>query len=260
MSEQHYIHLINARLDGALEQGGIEELEDILASSAEARATQAEFESLADIFETQAEQEPPEGLRQQILQQIVLPPKKPLFSLDRLYSAFQPATAGLAFAAGLLLTVALYEFNMAPGMATDTKHLSGTMVASERELAFERSDQLSFDEPGLAGSVTLMRAENISKLSFDLDSKKRIAIKVEFAEAGLRFGGISHTDLSGKLADETFAVADGNLRVENQGQQAFDVFLTDAVGAGDDSRGIQVRIYSGQTILFSGVFKIDSQQ
>lgn len=260
MSDQHYIHLINARLDGALEQAELEELEDILESSAEARTTEAEFLSLVGMVESQVELEPPEGLTQQILQQVVLPPRKSLFSLGRLFSSFQPATAGLAFAAGLLLTVAFYEISPAPGIGTDTKHLVGTMVANQENTGFERLDQLSFDERGLSGSVSLMRAENISKLNFDLDSDKSIVVKVEFAEAGLRFGGISHAVVSGEPAEESFAVADGTLRVENQGQQAFTVFLTGDVGAGDEGRGVQIEIYSAETILFSGVFKSDSQQ
>ena len=260
MSEQRDIYLINAGLDDALGQAELEELEDILETSAEARATEAEFLSLVEMVESQDELEPPEGLRQQILQHIVLPPKKPLFSRDRLFSSFQPATAGLAFAAGLLLTVALYEINLAPGITTDAKHLVGTMVAAQENPGFERLDQLFFDQPGLSGSVSLERAENISKLNFSLDSDKSVEVKVEFAEAGLRFGGISHAVVSGKPAEESFAVAEGALRVENQGQQAFTVFLTGDVGAGDGGRGVQIEIYSAETILFSGVFKSDSQQ
>lgn len=260
MSEQRNIYLINARLDGALEQAELEELEGILETSAEARSTEAEYQDLVEMIESQVELEPPEGLTQQILQQISLPPTKPRFSLGRLFSSFQPATAGLAFAAGLLLTVAFYEISPAPGINSDTKHLVGSMVGSQDKPGFERLDQLFFDEPGFSGSVSLMRAENTSKLDFDLDSDKSVAVRVEFAEAGLRFGGISYTTVSSKPADEYFAVSDGILRVENQGQQAFTVFLTGSVGADNDRRGVQVGIYSGQTILFSGVFKSDSQQ
>ncbi|MEE4219455.1 MAG: hypothetical protein V2I48_17720 [Xanthomonadales bacterium] len=260
MSEQRDLYLINGRLDGVLEQAELEELDDILEASAEARATEAEFLGLVEMLESQVELDPPEGLTQKILQQATLPPRKPLFSFDRLFSSFQPASAGLAFAAGLLLTVAFYEIGAVPGPATDTRHLVGTMVASQENPGFERSDRLVFDQPGLSGSVSLMRAENITKLDFDFDSDKKVAVKVRFAEAGLRFGGMSHAVASGKPAEESFAVADGTFRVDNQGQQAFTVFLTDEIGAGDWSRGVQIEIFAAEAILFSGVFKSDSQQ
>jgi hypothetical protein len=254
MSDKRLTFLLNARLDGVLGPEENTELNTILESSAEARALEAEYQELARLIESQPELNPPEGLSGRIMRQVVLPESKPFWQPDKLFASFQPATAGLAFAAGLLVTVAVYEFVPDQGAVTSTKNLVGTMIANQEETPFQTLKGLSIDEPGLSGTIAMLRADEIRRLDFEIETDQRIEIVLGFAAAGLDFSGMSRKDASGKVPDGVYSVANGTLRVENPGQQAFSIFLTEAIEAGDNGGEIKVGLYIRETLVFSGVF------
>ena len=121
MLEERIIQMINADLDGELGQAEKEELDAILESSAEARSMRVEMLKLTNLLDSVPEVAPPPGLSEQILNKLTPPPRKPTFSLAGLFPSFQPVTAGLAFAAGLLLTVGFYELAPRHGSPVDPK-------------------------------------------------------------------------------------------------------------------------------------------
>lgn len=254
LPDKRQAFLLNARIDGVLGPEESAELEAILESSAEARALDAEYREMARLIESQPELDPPEGLAGLIMQQAVLPESQPPGHPKRFFEFFQPATAGLAFAAGLLVTVAAYELVPIQGAVTDTKNLVGAMVANHEAPAFEALERLSIDEPGLSGSIEMLRADEILQLNFEIETEQRIEVVLGFADAGLDFSGLSRKAASGKIPDGVYSVRNGTFRVENLGQEAFSVFLTDAVDAGDRGEEIKVGLYSRERLVFSGVF------
>lgn len=254
MSDKRQTFLVNARLDGVLGPEESAELDTILESSAEARALDAEYQELARLIESQPELDPPEGLSRRIMQQVVLPGSRPFWHPRKLFAPIQPVTAGLAFAAGLLVTVAVYEFAPEQGVVTDTRNLVGAMVANRDKPEFEALESLSINEPGLNGSIEMLRTDEILQLNFEIESDQRIEIVLGFADAGLDFSGISRKNTSGKIPDGAYSVTDGTFRVENPGRQAFTVFLTDAIEARGNDEKIKVELYSRETLVFSGAF------
>ena len=255
MIEERIIKLINASIDGELGQSERIELESILESSAEARAVKVELQKLNNLLDGVPQQQPPPGLSQQILQQVVLPAKKPAFSLAGLFSSFQPATAGLAFAVGLLVTISFYELAPRNDSAIDTTGMVGAMVANSNDQSVEQIDSLSCDESGFSCAVTLRSRKGIFVLDFELDSSKSVEVEIAFAEAGLSFGGIAHTIFDGVAVDGSYNISGGILRVENQGRQAFTVFLPDSAKDGGEGRSISIGISSGGARIFSGVLQ-----
>lgn len=269
MLDKRVLDLINAEIDGELapEQG--EELGSLLESSAEARAVKAELQRLANLLNAQPEQEPPAGLAARIMEQIRLPARdttsEPKFSLAGLLASFQPAQAGLAFAAGLLLTVGFYEATQIGGESVDLSQVVGTMVANPAGSAAQTQhrDSLSITGPGLSGTVSLGQISDYMVLNFDLESAHRTEIEVGLAEAGLGFGGIAHASAAGNAGDETYEVSGGALRVVSQGRQVFSVFLPQVAdptadrAAGQDGGGreISIGIFARGAPVYSGVLR-----
>jgi len=105
MLEERTLNLINADIDRELTPAEQQELDSILETSAEARAMRAELLKLSNLLNSVPDQAPPIGLSSKVLDQLVPRPSFPRLSLSSLFGTFQPVTAGLAFASGLLLTV-----------------------------------------------------------------------------------------------------------------------------------------------------------
>jgi len=255
MLEEHSLYLINAGLDGELSPSERNELEALLESSAEARAMNAELLKLNNLIEALPSEAPPQGLAQQILDRAAPRSATTAFSLSGWFSSFKLAPAGFAFAAGLLLTVAFYELTPRHGSPGDTAKMVGSMVTNPQSRGGEQKDSLSLSESGLVGSVSLQSSGGIVVLNFDLESDERIEIEVSFAEAGLSFGGLAHAATSKRIGDESYEISGGVLRVENQGRQAFTVFLPDAARGNGGGRDINIGISSGGARVFTGVLQ-----
>ena len=135
MVDERTLDLINADVDGELTPEQSQELDAILEASADARAMRAELLRLTNLLDNQPAVNPPADLAQNILQQIKWPEPAGSFSLAGLFSSFQPATAGLAFAAGLLATVSFYELAPDNRPGTDIPGIVGSKEV-EIEVAF----------------------------------------------------------------------------------------------------------------------------
>lgn len=268
MLDERVLYLINAELDGELRPQEQAELESALSASAEARTVQAALRKLASLMEAMPAQEPPVGLANRIVAQIRLPSRRavaaPKFSLAGLLSSFQPVQAGMAFAAGLLLTVGLYEARQPGGESVDLSQLVGAMVATPGGSAAQtqQKDRLSITGPGVSGTVSLGEIGEYVVLSFDLELAQQTEIKVGLAEAGLGFGGIAHASAVGLAAGGSYEVLGGTLRVVNQGRQVFTVFLPEVAGTSAGpvpgqlgGREISIGVSTNGARLFSGVLR-----
>jgi hypothetical protein len=226
MLDERTIHLINANIDGELEAGEREALEAILESSAEARAMKAELLRISNLLDSLPEQSPPAHLSQQILNQFAPPPGGVAgFSLAGFFASFQPATAGLAFAAGLLLTVGFYEMSPGRESSSDTASMVGTMVASQPGGPQFLKNDMSIKGDGFSGTVSLRENEGIYVLNFDLDSEEKTGIEVGLEHTGLSFGGFAEIQGDADKVFNSVAISGGTLHVVNQGRQQFAVFL-----------------------------------
>lgn len=270
MLEERVIYLINADIDGELGSAERAELASILESSADARALQVELRRLAVLMDGLPDRAPPADLAGRILEQVRLQPEpvrsgsasRPKFSLAGLLASFQPAQAGVAFAAGLLLTMGFYEVSQRDGTPADLSNMVGTMLAKPSDSGGREMDSLSIAQPGLSGTVSLGEIGNYLVMNFDLDSAEETEIVIGLAEAGLGFGGIAHASADGST-EEFYEVSGGTLRVVNQGRQAFSVFLprvTDpsrvqAARQDGSGRQISIGISTGGAVTYRGVLQ-----
>jgi hypothetical protein len=268
MVEERTVYLINADIDGELSPEERAELAELLETSDEARALRAELRKLATLMDDLPERVPPAGLSDRIVARVRLPESRTGVTRARaplkgILAAFQPVPAGLAFAAGLLLTVGYYEVAQRGGEPADLSSMVGTMVAKPSGFVGRKKDSMRITQPGLTGMVSLGEVGEFLVLNFDIESVDPTEIEVGYADAGLGFGGIAHVSSDSNTQDESFQVSGGTLRVVNQGRQAFSVFLprvTDTsrhqvANREGDGRQIFIGISSGGTVVFSGALQ-----
>ena len=253
MLDERTLYLIQADIDGALDAAESGELARVLEASPEARKLRVEFQRLGNLLSGQPDLQPPPDLFPRILSQIRLPAERTASSWRRWFDSFQPATAGVAFAAGLLATVAFYEIMVPPDHPADTARMVGTMLSGQQGQQQMQLDSLDIRVQGLEGKVSLYRQSRYYVLSFELESQDMVEVEIAYAKAGLAFGGLAHTLAGAQPGSDSFAVSEGILRVENRGRQAFTVYLPQTASTDGSGRAIDIAINSDGATRFSGV-------
>lgn len=254
MLDTRTFELINADLDRELGPDEAVELDALLDSSSEAREMKSELLKMTNILEGLPKLTPPADLSEQILQQIKLPRRTVKQLLGNLFSSFQPATAGLAFAAGLLLTVSVYELSPRNASVGDLASMVGTMVADNQSSPSRQIDTFSIEHSELSGSVSLRESKGVLLVDFDLDSKQEVEIELGLVEDGLSFAGIAQTARLQDNVNESYVVSGGTLRVVNHGRQTFTVFLRRAAKV-EGREGISIGFSSGGEQVFHGILR-----
>lgn len=215
--DERIADLIQAEVDGVLSESDREVLKSELAQSAAARAYRDEMMHLASLLNQVPDLDPPPGLNRRILDSIELPAPRQLPAWLRNW--FQPASYGLAVAAGMLLAVGMIR--ILPFTDGEMSSLVGSMVAQQSALPDASRSQLAVDLEAVEGSVLLKEMRGSLALQFDLVSAGPVEISIPLAESGLEFGGFVHDE----KGMEMLQVSEGNVRVVNQGSHQFVVFL-----------------------------------
>lgn len=242
--DERVSNLIQAEVDGALAAEDREELKAALSESALARAFRNEMLHLADIFNKMPDLEPPSGLNRRILDSIELPPQRQ--TPGWLRNWFKPASYGLAFAAGMLMTVGMVK--LMPITDSDMSSLVGTMVKHDAVLPNATQSQLAIDLEAVKGSVLLKDLSGALALQFDLRSTETVDVDIQLAAAELQFGGFVDNSKGVKELE----VFGGNVRVVNQGAQQFVLFLRPLDGKKAGKKDLDVTISQDRKRIFEG--------
>ena len=256
MLDQRIEALINAGIDGELGPEEQRELKAVLESSPEAAAFRIELLELNNAFRNVQELDPPPALARNILDQVQLPARQKLFNLPGFLSGLNPVAGGLAFAAGLLLAVGIYETGSQQATQQNTVNMVGTMVASDQgevpgqgDRATGQGDRLFLDLDGLSGTISMNVSENGQMLEFDLDSIQAIEVELDLEKAGLMVTGFAQDDRGDGSFIDTLELLGGTMRVVNQGRHHFVVFLRQSPDSKDHGKDIRIGIsHDGQRV------------
>jgi hypothetical protein len=189
MNDKRILELINAGIDGELNEVEQAELQQILDQSPQARALNLELQSLATVIAELPQREPPENLRNNILKNVILPGKpKKTFTLFRL-----PAVAGygLAAAAGLAMIIGVYQFGPRDSSPEEISRMTGTIVELPAVEAGLVLDSFTIEQEMISGKVSLLGSGDDFILDFNFDSSADLDVVIEFVENDLEFGGFS---------------------------------------------------------------------
>ena len=202
-----YFQLIQADIDGEIDDAGKAELESFLADSEEGRSVYEQLETLCRSLDGMPSIDPPQHLRHVLLNQAPVkaaPQPSPGF-LQRLFAGPILGYVGM-FAAGVALTLTLVDSDqISRGAFDDVTGLVGTIADSE--FAVPEHGTISVDKSEVAGTVTLRSTGPILIVDFDLSSRQPVEIVAAYSDKTIWFNGFAQLESSGtSIAAETGAV------------------------------------------------------
>jgi len=220
--DQHVLDLLNGSVDGELSVAEQAELDSLLAGSARARDLQEELKALAGILDELPEQVPPEYLHNAIISQVRLPvvadaegQKSGLFSQ---WLAAPWMRTGLALAAGVMLTVGIYQTGSENLSPEDAARMTGTVVKTPNGVLL---DSTRFSAQAITGKAELRAKDGRLSIDVYLESDGMTVLNLGLTRQGLEFAGTS--GLKNPADDVT--VANGVISVSTSGQQHYELWL-----------------------------------
>ena len=216
-----YFELIQADIDGEIDDAGKDELENFLAESEEGRAVYEELETLCRSLDGLPSIEPPPHLRHVLMNQapVKSAPRPEPSLLQRLFSGPLLGYVGV-FVAGVALTLALVDSSqISRGAFDDVTGLVGT-VANPR-LAAPEHDTISIDESEVAGTVTLRSTGPLLIVDFDLSAQQPVEIVAGYSDKTIWFNGFAQLESTGT----SIAAESGAVTLQMDGKRRYVVYL-----------------------------------
>jgi hypothetical protein len=216
-----YFELIQAEIDGEIDDAGKAELETFLAESEEGRAVYEELEMLCRSLDGMPSMDPPPHLKHMLLNQapVKAVPRPEPGLLQRAFSGPLLGYVGV-FAASVALTLALVDSGqISRGAFDDVTGLVGTIADSE--FLVPRHGTVSVDESEVAGTVTLRSAGPILIVDFDLAAKQPIEIVAGYSDKTIWFNGFAQLE---SIGTNVAAEAD-TVTLEMEGKRRYAFYL-----------------------------------
>jgi len=224
--DQHVYDLINSSIDGEITSVEQDELDRCLAESPSLSKLDQELRSVTHILDDLPEVEPPTYLQSAIERQVRLPAQRadsaPTGSFTSGWLSANWLRTGFALAAGVILTVGVYEMGSEPISDRDAANMSGTMVKSGlNEQPDSLLDRLQLSTGKLSGLVELHAKDDLYTLDVRLVSDGPSEVIVNFADSGMEIDGVSRL----QYPVDTVAIADGSIHLSSTGEQHYVVNL-----------------------------------
>lgn len=220
--DQHVLDLLNGSVDGELNTAEKTELDALLTGSARLRDLHAELTAVAGTLDEVPEREFPEYLHHTIVSQVRLPQSaRTQDQASGLFSQWLTAPwmrVGLAMAAGVMLTVGIYQAgseNLSPG---DTVRMTGTVVKNPAGVLL---DSTSFSTGALNGKVELHSENDLLTIKVSLESDGIMLVNLDFSGQDLEYAGVNGVQ---NQADD-IVLADGSISVKSSGTQQYELLL-----------------------------------
>lgn len=177
--------LINAELDGDLDQAEMDELRQRLAASPEAVKFRDRIRMTHDMLGTLRPEEPPAALHERITSAVSLPAPAetaPVAGANpRLHGVVRYGlAASVGLAAGLLLNGLLPAFD-----TVDVNQVRGTMAPANK------LPQMQVEHALVRSRASLDHVGEFSQLSLDLNSQQAIDVIISLTGSGLQFAGLA---------------------------------------------------------------------
>lgn len=259
MSLDRVFELLSAEADDDLTPTERNELESLISSSDDALQLANEVRRMENFLDNQCAIEPPQNLRDDIMQRIPLGDARPASSADSGISAWlrsltwQPVlkyAASTAF--GALLVVAVYESQPDFGPNTDIAQLVGTMAPGTVIADKVVLDRFSFDDAGVSSVARLEKRGKAVVLDVMIDADSAVDLLIDFGGTNLQFEAVAQTDTE----FDAMQFSNRVLRVKGSGARRFSVLLRSPDGVaytGDEA--IRLEYSSQGSLLQAGALK-----
>ena len=230
--DQHVLDLLNRGIDGELSTSEQAELDELLAGSAQLRDLNRDLEALAKILDSVPAQEPPEYLHNAIVSQVRLPVAADTqVQKTGLFSQWLVAPwmrTGLAVAAGVLLTVGIYQGGTENLSPQDASRMTGTAVKNPAGVLL---DSTRFQSNAMNGSAELRSKDGLFSIDIYLQSGGEALFSLGFAGQNLEL--VSVNGLNNPEVD--VAVSGDSVEVTGSGTQHYELLLRSTAESGANS-------------------------
>ena len=230
---QEHIDLINADIDGEIDQTDKDALDAFLAESEEARALHGELAALCDSIESTEAASPPPHLRHVIMNSVKPTPKvteSPGFLQVLLATPALKYSA--TFAAGVILTLSAVSSDQFSSRALDD--VTGLVGTIADPIDGGLLNSVAVDTAQVAGKVSLRNAGSMLILDFDLVASGPVEIEADYGDRSIWFNGFGQLESSGT----SISAKSGSVSLEMEGKRRYAVYLRN----GGEQRGITVKL------------------
>ncbi len=223
--DQHVQDLLNGGIDGELSAEERKELDQLLNSSATVRDLNDELSAFCSLMQELPEREPPQYLHNAITRQVRLPLEASTATgKNAILGAWLPThwlRVGFGFAAGLAITVGVYEMGSQPISPEDAANMVGTVIQNPDAGQGTLLDSIKFDTGLMRGKVELREKDHLLLLDVRLNSDVPMEVTVDFAGKGLEFEGISRM----QNQTDVVSVDNGVINIASNGEQHYAIKL-----------------------------------
>jgi hypothetical protein len=240
--EPKYFELIQANIDGEIDDAGKAELETFLAESEEGRAVYEDLETLCRSLDGLPGIEPPAHLRHVLMNEAPVrsAPRPVPGLLERLFSGPLMGYVGV-FAAGVALTLALVDSDqISKGAFDDVTGLVGTVA--DPKFSAPQHGTISIDESEVAGTVTLRSTGPLLIVDFDLSARQPVEIVAGYSDKSIWFNGFAQLESTGT----SIAAEAGAVTLQMDGKRRYAVFLNNP---GRRPATIELRFTAGDQVI-----------
>lgn len=259
MNEQNHIvpaplderiqQLLNSSIDGEINVADQEELERLLATSQSVRDQNDELRAVTRILDELPEIDPPQYLQDTIEKQVRLPVQDTgAGEKSGYFGSWLNANwlrTGFALAAGVVLTIGVYEMGSGPIPAGDTASMSGTMASNGvMDQQGVLLDSVHLDSELLTGQVELRNNNDLFTLDVQLKSAEPSEVVINFAGSGLEFDGVS----SQQGRTDAVSMVDGSIHLASNGKQHYKLNLRRAAGA-DHLTPLELQFFANSQLI-----------
>ena len=255
--DQHAEDLLNGGVDGVLSAVEQDELNSLLAGSAQLRDLNEELKTFTGLLDGLQEVEPPAYLQESIERQIRLPVHRNQHEKKQgFFGTWLPAhwlRTGFALAAGAVLTVSIYELGSGPMAAEDATNLVGTVIKSQASEQGELLDSIHIFTDTLSGRVELRKKNDLFTLDVQLNSDGPTQVVVDYAGRGLEFVGIT------RMQDQNDAVSivDGSVNVASSGEKRYTLNLRRTTNAeGQEIAPLKLEFFANNILVHEAELSI----
>jgi hypothetical protein len=255
--DQRIQDLINGGVDDELSPVEQKELDGLLDNSAQIRDLNEELKAFADLLEELPEVEPPQYLQESIERQIRLPVQSIEHEEKQsVLGTWLPAhwlRTGFALAAGIVLTVGVYEMGSGPMTAEDAGKLVGTVVKNPSTDQGELLDSFRILTDTLDGQVELRSKGDLFTVDVELNSEGPTQVVVDFAGRGLVFEGITQS----QNREDAVSLTEGAIRVASSGEKRYTLNLRRLKESeGQETAPLELDFFANQTLIHEAELNI----
>ena len=205
MIDEKYLELIHADIDGELPEQQRAELSRYLLANPEARAFREELRRVCAALDGIEQVEPPEGLRESILEALSAQRAARRFAMPRVFRTSPLALRyAAAFVGGLLVSAIAFQVGTESRDGLGVSELVGTMAAREGASEAVRADAIKLDLQQVGGAVNLYEAGSVLVLEFDLAPRQPIEVVAAYQGGEARFSRLAEP---GERGPQRYAIS-----------------------------------------------------